>query len=279
MGRRAAGGQGRHHRGRPGRGLGALRSPRSPAASSRSWPPPGNHDIVHPHRPPGVASPDHRRERASGRPPAPGGRGVRAGRARLQLARDGAGPRRARPAHRAGRHDAARTTAAVSVAHCTEEIADAVRDADGPALVALHHQLMTTPVPTYVPIGIDREQSRALLDRPGGGQPGHVRHLRPHPPPPPPPARAGGGRPRWARPRTSPAPGPATWCTKAASARSSAGSAAPTCCAWTDRSAVRGPRAVGALVTGSLDARCFSHTWPGSTPEPVAGPAPRLVPR
>ena len=138
-----------------------------------------------------------------------------------------------------------------------------MRDAAGPAFVALHHQLMTTPVPTYIPVGIDRDQSRAFLDRLVAANPalfvtsGHThRHRRRRhgsavvtevgSPKDYPGTWAGyvvheGGIRQVVRPHR---PTPTSPPLAATAARP------PPCGLW------------GRWSPGTLDDRCFPHTWP-----------------
>jgi 3',5'-cyclic-AMP phosphodiesterase len=51
-------------------------------------------------------------------------------------------------------------------------VLSAVRGHPGPCLVALHHQLMTMPVPYYLPVGIPRREGRRFLDELAGAHPG-----------------------------------------------------------------------------------------------------------
>ncbi len=51
-----------------------------------------------------------------------------------------------------------------TVTRTTGAVLDAVGHAPGGALVTLHHQLMTTPFPTYPPPGIPAKESRPFLD-------------------------------------------------------------------------------------------------------------------
>lgn len=52
-----------------------------------------------------------------------------------------------------------------------DEVLAAVGDHRGPCLVALHHQIMTTRVPYYLPVGIPKEEGRRFLDALGAAQP------------------------------------------------------------------------------------------------------------
>jgi len=142
-----------------------------------------------------------------------------------------------------------------------DEIADAVRDAPGPAFVALHHQLMTTPVPTYIPVGIDRDQSRAFLDRLVAANPavfvtsGHThRHRR---------RRHGSAV---ITEVGSPKDYPGTWAGyvvhEGGIRQVVRRIARPDVLRWTDRSSAAAFGLWGRWSPGTLDDRCFSHTWP-----------------
>ncbi len=142
-----------------------------------------------------------------------------------------------------------------------DEIADAVRDADGPAFVALHHQLMTTPVPTYIPVGIDRDQSRALLDRLVAANPavfvtsGHThRHRR---------RRHGSAV---ITEVGSPKDFPGTWAGyvvhEGGIRQVVRRIARPDVLRWTERSASAALGLWSRWSPGTLDDRCFAHTWP-----------------
>jgi hypothetical protein len=142
-----------------------------------------------------------------------------------------------------------------------DEIADAVRDAPGPAFVALHHQLMTTPVPTYIPVGIDRDQSRAFLDRLVAANPavfvtsGHThRHRR---------RRHGSAV---ITEVGSPKDYPGTWAGyvvhEGGIRQVVRRVARPDVLRWTDRSSAAAFGLWGRWSPGTLDDRCFVHTWP-----------------
>ncbi len=53
-------------------------------------------------------------------------------------------------------------------------IVDALSDHPGPCLIALHHQLMTTRIPYYLPVGIPKVESNAFLDAVEATRPGAV---------------------------------------------------------------------------------------------------------
>ncbi len=142
-----------------------------------------------------------------------------------------------------------------------DEIADAVRDAAGPAWVALHHQLATTRVPTYIPVGIDREQSQAFLDRLVAANPavfvtsGHThRHRR---------RRHGSAV---VTEVGSPKDYPGTWAGyvvhEGGIRQVVRRIARPDVLRWTERSSAAAFGLWGRWSPGTLDDRCFPHTWP-----------------
>jgi 3',5'-cyclic AMP phosphodiesterase CpdA len=61
-----------------------------------------------------------------------------------------------------------------AVARSTDAVVAAVRGTEGGALVTLHHQLMTTPVPTYPPPGVPARDARAFLDAVAAAHPATV---------------------------------------------------------------------------------------------------------
>jgi 3',5'-cyclic-AMP phosphodiesterase len=61
-----------------------------------------------------------------------------------------------------------------TVAGATDAVAAAVAGASGGALVALHHQLMTTAAPMYPPPGIPAAESRRFLDAIAAAHPASV---------------------------------------------------------------------------------------------------------
>jgi predicted phosphodiesterase len=147
------------------------------------------------------------------------------------------------------------------VATHLDELADAVGSAPGPAFIALHHQLMTTPVPTYIPMGLDRDQSVALLDRVVAANPavlvtsGHThRHRR----------RDHG--PAVVTEVGSPKDYPGTWAGyvvhEGGIRQVVRRIGRPDVMRWTDRSADAAFGLWGRWSPGTLADRCFTHTWP-----------------
>ena len=143
----------------------------------------------------------------------------------------------------------------------SEEVAERAVEADTPVFVALHHQLLTLPVPHHPPPGVPANQSRRFLDRLRAANPaafvtsGHThRHRR----------RLDGtiaitevG---------SPKDYPGTWggyvVHEGGIRQVVRRVGAPDILAWTDRTAAAALGAWGWWSPGTLDARCFSHTWP-----------------
>ncbi len=147
------------------------------------------------------------------------------------------------------------------LSHVTEEVAERAAEADTPVFVAVHHQLLTLPVPHHPPPGIPAVQSRRFLDRLQAANPaafvtsGHThRHRR----------------------RThgtvvltevgSPKDFPGTWAGyvvhEGGIRQVVRRVAAPDILAWTDRTAAAALGAWGRWSPGTLDARCFTHVWP-----------------
>jgi Icc protein len=158
------------------------------------------------------------------------------------------------PGQRAGRLDLV-----------TAEVAERAAEVDTPVFVALHHQLLTLPVPHHPPPGVPANQSQHFLDTLLAANPaafvtsGHThRHRR----------------------RThatavitevgSPKDFPGTWAgyvVHEGGIRQVVRRVAdPDILRWTDRTAAAALGAWGEWSPGTLDARCFSHTWPEKAP-------------
>jgi 3',5'-cyclic AMP phosphodiesterase CpdA len=142
-----------------------------------------------------------------------------------------------------------------------DEIVDALRDAPGAAWVGLHHQMMQWPFPTYIPEGITRDESVRFLDQAAAANPallvtsGHThRHRR----------RDHG--PVVITEVGSPKDYPGTWAGyvvhEGGIRQVVRRIAAPDLLRWTDRSADAGFGLWGKWAPGTLDDRCFTHTWP-----------------
>jgi predicted phosphodiesterase len=147
------------------------------------------------------------------------------------------------------------------IAVTTDEIVTAAREAAGPVWIGLHHQLNDTHIPRYLPPGIPHAESNRFLDELVAANPavlvtaGHThRHRRRH---------------HGSAVLTevgSPKDYPGTW---AGYVVHEGGIrqvvhriAPPDLLAWTDRSADAALGLWGRWSPGSLDERCFSHTWP-----------------
>ncbi len=155
-----------------------------------------------------------------------------------------------RPDSRAGR-----------IAHLAEEVVDTVAASSRPAVVILHHQLMATPVPTHLPIGIARAEADPFLDALARAHPatlvtsGHThRHRR----------RDHG--PVVVTEVGSTKDYPGTWAGyvvhEGGIRQVVRRVAAPDVLAWTDRSAAAALGLWGRWSPGCLADRCFTHPWP-----------------
>jgi 3',5'-cyclic-AMP phosphodiesterase len=211
-----------------------------------TWEP--SHSMVHPRRPPPTDTDSPRLSPAEGL--------ARLGLGHDPIAvRDEPGVRivavdTTRPDSRSGR-----------IAHLADDVVDTVAASPAPAVVILHHQLMTSPVPTHLPIGIAQNEADPFLDALGRAHPatlvtsGHThRHRRRH------------HGPVVVTEVGSTKDYPGTW---AGYVVHSGGIrqvvrrvAAPDVLVWTDRSAAAAFGAWGRWSPGRLGDRCFSHRWP-----------------
>jgi predicted phosphodiesterase len=142
-----------------------------------------------------------------------------------------------------------------------DELLAPIADAVGAVWVGLHHQLMTTPVPTYLPVGISRSESRRFLDRAVAANPdllvtsGHTHRNRRRTHGPVPITEVG-----------APKDYPGVWAGyvvhEGGIRQMVRRVRAPDVLAWTDRSADAAYGLWGAWSPGHLDERCFTHTWP-----------------
>ena len=142
-----------------------------------------------------------------------------------------------------------------------DELLAPIADAEGAVWVGLHHQLMTTRVPTYLPVGISRDESRRFLDRAVAANPdlfvtsGHTHRNRRRAHGPVPITEVG-----------SPKDYPGVWAGyvvhEGGIRQVVRRVAAPDVLAWTDRSADAAHGVWGVWSPGQLDERCFTHTWP-----------------
>ncbi len=147
------------------------------------------------------------------------------------------------------------------IAHAADEVVQAAADAGTPTFVVLHHQLMTAPVPTYVPVGIPRAEAVPFLDALARANPasfvtsGHThRHRR----------RDHG--PVVLTEVGSPKDFPGTWAGyvvhEAGIRQVVRRVARPDLLAWTDQSARAALGAWGWWSPGRRSDRGFSHVWP-----------------
>jgi len=147
------------------------------------------------------------------------------------------------------------------IAAAADQLVGAIAAGDGPVWVGLHHQLMTARVPTYLPVGISRDEAVEFLDRAVAANPallvtsGHTHRNR---------RRAHG--PAVITEVGSPKDYPGVW---AGYVVHEGGIrqvvhrvASPDLLAWSDRSADAAFGLWGAWSPGRLDDRCFAHTWP-----------------
>lgn len=147
-----------------------------------------------------------------------------------------------------------------SVAPVADGIVDAAADADGPVLVALHHQLMAHRLPTYLPPGIPGPEATRFLDGLGRATDqvlvtsGHThRHRRHH--------TAGVTHTEVGSTKDF----PGTWAGyhvhEGGIVQVVRRIAEPSCIRWTDHSR----RAAGGIWSrwspGRLSDRCFTLTW------------------
>ncbi len=146
-----------------------------------------------------------------------------------------------------------------------EAVVEAAAADPRPAVVILHHQLMTTAVPTHLPVGIARVEAEPFLDALAAAHPaslvtsGHThRHRR----------RQHG--PVVVTEVGSTKDFPGTWAGyvvhEGGIRQVVRRTGAPDVLAWTDASAAAALGAWGRWSPGRLDDRCFSHRWPRVAP-------------
>lgn len=143
------------------------------------------------------------------------------------------------------------------VAH---HIVDAAGSTTTPVLVALHHQLMRWPVPTYIPLGIPRPQARRFLGALGDANPrtlvtsGHTHRHRAHAHGPVLVTEVGS---------TKDFPG--TWAGyqihEGGIVQTVRRIREPSVIRWTDHTRRAAVGVWAAWSPGRLDHRCFSTTW------------------
>ncbi len=140
-------------------------------------------------------------------------------------------------------------------------ITQALREAPGPVLLATHHQIMRTPVPTYLPPGLLGAEAKAVLAAVAAANPatlvttGHShRHRRRH------------HGPVVITEVGSPKDHPGTWTGysiyETGVIQTVRRIADPATIAWTERTARTALTMWGRWSPGRLDDRCFTHLWP-----------------
>jgi hypothetical protein len=144
------------------------------------------------------------------------------------------------------------------------DLLDAAAGSDRPVLMALHHQLMTTRVPTYLPIGIRRAEAVPFLDALARARPdtlvtsGHTHRHRRH--------RYG---PLTLTEVGSTKDYPGTWAGyvvhEGGIRQVVRRIIAPEVMSWTERTASAALGAWRHWSPGRLDDRCFSVTWSDSS--------------
>jgi 3',5'-cyclic AMP phosphodiesterase CpdA len=142
----------------------------------------------------------------------------------------------------------------------TPAVTAAAAEAEGGALVVMHHQLMTTPIPTYWPPGVSQRAADRFLDALGAAQPaamvtgGHTHRHR---------ARRHG--PLLVTEVGSPKDYPGTWAGylvyEGGIVQIVRRVSAPEAIRWTERTAGALFGAWGRWSPGRLTDRCISHPW------------------
>ena len=147
------------------------------------------------------------------------------------------------------------------VHHLTDEVCGRLADADGPALLVLHHYVQPLPIPTFIPAGIASHRAGPFLRAVAAANPatlvtsGHShRHRR---------RRRG---PLVLTEVGSPKDYPGTW---AGYAIHEGGIrqvvrrvTRPDCIGWTEYTRRAGLGLWGWWSPGRLEERCFTHPWP-----------------
>ncbi len=147
------------------------------------------------------------------------------------------------------------------VHHLTEEVCERLADADGPALLVLHHYLQSLPFPTFAPAGIASHRAGPFLHAVASANPatlvtsGHSHRHR---------TRRSG--PLVLSEVGSPKDYPGTW---AGYAVHEGGIRQvvrrviqPDCIGWTEYTRRAGLGLWGWWSPGRLEQRCFTHPWP-----------------
>lgn len=145
--------------------------------------------------------------------------------------------------------------------HLELDVAQAAAEAAGPALVVVHHQPQPAPVPIYLPVGISSIAARRFVrtlvraNRATMGTSGHTHRHRRHLIEGIPWTEVGG-----------PKDYPGTW---AGYVVHEGGIRqvvrridAPDCFTWLERTRSAAGGAWGFWSPGTLEQRCFTHTWP-----------------
>ena len=145
--------------------------------------------------------------------------------------------------------------------HVTEEVAEAVGDATGPAVVLLHHNLQTTRYPTFKPPGIRGDHARKFLDTIAAANPATIvtsGHTHRH--------RRRVHRGVVVVETGSPKDYPGTWTAMVVHEGGVRHEVRrvmrPDCLAWTERTRRAALGLWGRWSPGQLGDRCFTHRWP-----------------
>jgi 3',5'-cyclic AMP phosphodiesterase CpdA len=152
-------------------------------------------------------------------------------------------------------------TQAGTVAAATDDVVAAVSEAEHGALVVLHHQLMTTALPTYPPPGVPAAAARPFLDAVAAAHPATVvtsGHTHRH--------RARRHGPVLVTEVGSTKDYPGTWAGylvyEGGIVQTVHRVMAPEAIRWTERTARMLGGAWGRWSPGSLDDRCVTVIWP-----------------
>jgi 3',5'-cyclic-AMP phosphodiesterase len=156
--------------------------------------------------------------------------------------------------------DTRTSSQAGTVVDATDAVMEAVAGASGGAMVALHHQLMTSAVPTYPPSGVPAAESRRFLEALAAAQPASVvtsGHTHRH--------RARRHGPLLVTEVGSVKDYPGTWAGylvyEGGVVQTVRRIAAPDAIRWSQRTASMFGGAWGRWSPGRLSDRCVSHSW------------------
>ena len=157
------------------------------------------------------------------------------------------------------------------IAVATDDVVSAIAESDRPVWLGLHHQLMTFPFATYLPVGIPHDEAVRFLDRAVHARSdllissGHTHRNR---------RRAHG--PAVITEVGSPKDYPGVWAGyvvhEGGIRQVVRRVATPDVLTWTDRSAGAAHGLWGVWSPGRLDQRCFTHTWPRPGPSDRTSP-------